>query len=203
MNRSMAILLSAAVGALVFPASALGLHLPLWLDAGLTAAAFAGVYLTVRRPSNVEGVDEDLVIEARNQTGRGLVEDGAEALERLRKAGKAIKDAPMRGQVDSLCRTADKVMRDVRSDPSRAMAVRRLLTFYLPNAASLTEGWQTLEQRSTPPGDRAEQTRKTMLALNEAFSKFADDLTAPQMQTLDLDLKMLNDALKSDLEKTP
>ncbi len=202
MSRGVAILIAAGLAAIVFPATALGLHLPLWIDAGLSVAVLSGAYMVISRPSSVDGIDEDQVIEARNQTGRGLVDDGADALERLRKAGKAIKDAAMRGQVDSLCRTADKVIRDVRADPSKAMAVRRLLTFYLPNAASLTEGWQTLEQRATPGGDRAEQTRKTMLALNDAFSKFADDLTAPQMQTLDLDLKMLNDALKSDLEKT-
>jgi hypothetical protein len=203
MSRGTAILISAAAAAVAFPAAALGLHLPLWLDGGLSAAVFGGLYLVVRRPAAGSGLDDDSVIEARNQTGRGLLEDGTAALDRLRRSGKMIQDAPMRGQVERLCRTADKVIQGVRTDPGKAMAVRRLLTFYLPNAASLSEGWQALEQRTTPGGDRAEQTRKTMLALNDAFSQYADDLTQPQMQTLDLDLKVLNDALKSDLEKTP
>lgn len=201
MNRGSSILASAAAAAVAFPATALGLHLPLLLDAGLAAAVFGGVYLVARSPGRGSSLDDESVIEARNQTGRGLIEDGAEALERLRRVGRTLQDAPMRGQVERLTRTADKVLRDVRADPSRAMGVRRLLTFYLPNAASLAEGWQALERRSVP-GERAEQTRKTMIALNEAFARYADDLTEPQMQTLDLDLKVLNDALKSDLEKT-
>jgi hypothetical protein len=109
----------------------------------------------------------------------------------------------MRGQITALATTGDKVLKDVREDPSKAMAVRRLLTFYLPTAASLAEGWRALEERRTPAPDRALQTRQTMMALNEAFSQFADNLSAPQMQTLDLDLKVLNDALKNDLDAAP
>jgi hypothetical protein len=90
----------------------------------------------------------------------------------------------------------------VRADPTRAMAVRRLLTFYLPNAASLAEGWVALEGRALPSPERMTQTGQTLRSLNEAFAKFADDMAEPQMQTLDVDLKVVNDALKSDLEKT-
>ena len=46
------------------------------------------------------------------------------------------------------------------------------------------------------------QTGATLRSLNEAFAKFSDDMVEPQMQTLDIDLKVVNDALKSDLEKT-
>ena len=38
------------------------------------------------------------------------------------------------------------------------MAVRRLLTFYLPNAASLAEGWVTLEGSAVPSPERMAQT---------------------------------------------
>jgi len=47
------------------------------------------------------------------------------------------------------------------------------------------------------------QTGPTLRALNEAFSRFSDDLMEPQMQTLDIDLKVVNDALKSDLDALP
>jgi hypothetical protein len=81
------------------------------------------------------------------------------------------------------------------------MAVRRLLNFYLPNAASVAEGWRALENKSEPSPERVRETRETMAQLNDAFTRFADDLHEPQMQTLDLDLKVLNDALKQDLER--
>jgi hypothetical protein len=46
------------------------------------------------------------------------------------------------------------------------------------------------------------QTGATLRTLNEAFAKFSDDMVEPQMQTLDIDLKVVNDALRADLEKT-
>jgi hypothetical protein len=82
------------------------------------------------------------------------------------------------------------------------MAVRRLLTFYLPNAASLAEGWLALEGKASPSPERMAQCGQTLRALNEAFAKFSDDLVEPQMQDLDIDLKVVNDALKADVEKT-
>ena len=82
------------------------------------------------------------------------------------------------------------------------MAVRRFLTFYLPNAAGITEGWQTLERNANPAAERVAQTREVMKALGDAFQKFASQADTPELEELDLNLKVVKDALKSDLEKT-
>jgi 5-bromo-4-chloroindolyl phosphate hydrolysis protein len=201
LSRGTAILLAALAAAAVMPAAAIGLHLPLWLDLGLSGGTFAGGFLLLRSGKQ-ETLDADELADARNQTARGLIPDAAAALDRMKKAMTQIKDPAVRGQVDGLVRTGTKVLGDVRTDPSRAMAVRRLLTFYLPNAASIAEGWVALESRATPSPERMAQTGATLRSLNEAFAKFSDDMVEPQMQTLDIDLKVVNDALRSDLEKT-
>ena len=201
LSRGTAILLAALAAAAVMPAAAIGLHLPLWLDLGLSGGTFAGGFLLLRSGKQ-ETLDADAVADARNQTGRGLIPDAAAALDRMKKALTQIKDPAVRGQVDGLVRTGAKVLGNVRADPSKAMAVRRLLTFYLPNAASIAEGWVALEGRATPSPERMAQTGATLRSLNEAFAKFSDDMVEPQMQTLDIDLKVVNDALKADLEKT-
>jgi hypothetical protein len=201
LSRGTAILLAAVAAAFVMPAAAIGLHLPLWLDLGLSGGTFAGGFLLLRSGKQ-DTLDTEMLTDARNQTALGLVRDGQAALDRMKKALTQIKDPAVRGQVDSLARTGQKVVTDIRADSSRAMAVRRLLTFYLPNAASIAEGWVALEGRATPSPERMAQTGATLRALNEAFAKFSDDMVEPQMQTLDIDLKVVNDALKADLEKT-
>lgn len=201
LSRGTAILLAALAAAAVMPAAAIGLHLPLWLDLGLSGGTFAGGFLLLRS-GKPEALDAEVLADTRNQTGRGLIPDAAAALDRMKKALTHIKDPSVRGQVDGLVRTGTKVLNDVRADPSRAMAVRRLLTFYLPNAASIADGWVALEGRAMPSPERMAQTGATLRSLNEAFAKFSDDMVEPQMQTLDIDLKVVNDALKSDLEKT-
>jgi hypothetical protein len=201
LSRGTAILLAAVAAAVVMPVAGIGLHLPIWLDLGLSGGTFAGGFLLLRSGKQAS-LDAEMLADARNQTGLGLIPDAAASLDRMKKALALIKDPGVRGQVDGLVRTGAKVLGDVRADPSRAMAVRRLLTFYLPNAASIAEGWVALEGRATPSPERMAQTGATLRSLNEAFAKFSDDMVEPQMQTLDIDLKVVNDALKADLEKT-
>jgi 5-bromo-4-chloroindolyl phosphate hydrolysis protein len=154
------------------------------------------------RSGKQPSLDEQVLNDARAQTGRSLLPDAIDALDRMKQAMARIRDPAVRGQVADLITTGRKVVDQVRADPGRAMAVRRLLTFYLPNAASLTEGWVTLEGRALPSPERMSQTGQTLRALNQAFAKFADDMAEPELQSLDVDLKVVNDALKSDLEKT-
>jgi hypothetical protein len=201
MRSGSRILLASAAAAIAFPLLALVLKLPLWLSLAVAAVLFGAAWLLA--PSGGAGgtmIDSDALLDARSDTARGLVSDGQAALDRLRIAARAIQDKAMGQSVSGLADLGEKVLGEVRADPNRAMAVRRLLTFYMPNAASLAEGWRALEQRATPSPERVTQTRETMQALDEAFRKFSDDAAEPQMQALDLDLKILKDALKSDLE---
>jgi hypothetical protein len=199
MGSGTAIFAGAVGAALAFPALALGLGLPLWLAAPIAAGVFVGLWLVLKGRA-APGLSDEAVLAARNETARGLISDGTEALQRLERAMASIADKPMHAEVQKLADIGEKVLKDVRTSPDRAMAVRRLLTFYLPNAANLAEGWRSLESRVTPAPERAEQVRTTMHALGDAFARFADDVSEPQLQSLDLDLKVVNDALKSDLE---
>ena len=200
-SRGTAILLSASGAAVTLPAAALVVHLPFLIAGGLSAGVFAGLFLVLRSGAQ-EKLDEEALSDARAQTGRGLIPDAQGAIDRMKKALGQIRDPAVRGQVGDLVRTGQKVLGDVRANPAKAMAVRRLLTFYLPNAASLAEGWVALEGKASPSPERMTQCGQTLRSLNEAFAKFSDDLVEPQMQDLDIDLKVVNDALKADLEKT-
>lgn len=204
MGRGMATLWAGVAAAIVLPAAALGLHLPWWLALLIAAAVFVGLWLVLKRGSGLgSGLTDEAVLDARGDTARDLLTGASAAVDRLKSAAKAIKDQGMRDQVDQLSKVGERVLREVRDDPDRAMAVRRLLTFYLPNAASVADGWRTLETRALPSPQRMTQTREVMGGLTQAFAKYADDVAAPELQTLDLDLKVLKDALKADLQGDP
>lgn len=200
-GRGSSTLLAGGAAAVALPALALGAHLPLPIAGAVAAAVFAGVWLLAPGPT-ARTLDVDALTETQDDTARALIADAQGSLARLRAAGAGVRDAQMKAGVEKLQATADRVLSDLRASPDRVMAVRRLLTFYLPNAASLAEGWRALEQTARPSLERVAQTRSTMAALDDAFTRYADDMQAPQLQTLDLDLKVLNDALKADLEKT-
>jgi hypothetical protein len=200
MGRGTSTLIAGAAGAVVLPALALGLALPLWLSAVVAAGVFGGLQLALRPGGG--GLDQGAYLEAQTDTVRGLISDGSAALDRLRMIAPKIKDQAMQAAVQNLSTMAAKILARVGNDPTRAMAVRRLLTFYLPNAASIAEGWQTLESTAQPSPQRMQQARDVMKALSEAFAKFANEADAPELQELDLDMKVVTDALKTDLEKT-
>ncbi|HZZ87218.1 MAG TPA: 5-bromo-4-chloroindolyl phosphate hydrolysis family protein [Caulobacteraceae bacterium] len=201
LSRGNATLLGACAAGVAMPLGAFVVGLPLWIDGPISAGVGLGLFFLLRSGKQ-PSLDEQVLNDARAQTGRSLLPDALDALDRMKQAMGRIKDPAVRGQVADLITKGRKVVDQVRADPGRAMAVRRLLTFYLPNAASLAEGWVALEGRALPSPERMTQTGDTLRALNQAFAKFADDMAEPQMQTLDVDLKVVNDALKSDLEKT-
>ena len=201
LSRGTATLLAACAAGAVLPLGVFLIGLPIWIDAPVAGGVGLGLYF-VLRSGRQPTVDEQALNDARAQTGRSLLPDATAALDRMKQTLGQIRDPAVRGQVAELVTTGRKVVDQVRADPTRAMAVRRLLTFYLPNAASLAEGWVALEGRALPSPERMTQTGQTLRSLNQAFAKFSDDMAEPQMQTLDVDLKVVNDALKSDLEKT-
>jgi len=199
MERGTSIFVAGLAAAVALPVCVFALGLPLWLGVAIAAGVFFGLTLALR--SSGFGLNVDALEEAQSDTTRGLITDGGAALDRLKRTVPAIQDASMRKSVQGLCGTADKILANIRTDPVRVMAVRRFLTFYLPNAASIAEGWQTLERNASLSPERVAQTRDVMGALGDAFKKFASDADAPELQELDLNLKVVKDSLKADLEK--
>ena len=205
LSSGAAALIAGGVAAVIPPVLVLGLDQSIWLGLGAAAGAFGAIWgLLSARPGGGGGaprLEAGPIAEARADTARALIAEGQQALERLRQTSRLIRDELMREEIKLLTMKAERVMRDIRDHPAKVMAVRRLLTFYLPNAASVAEGWRALENKHTPAPETEVQTRETMAALNDAFGKFADQAHEPQLQTLDLDLRVLKDALKADLER--
>ena len=189
--------------ALTPPILVLGFGLPAWLALTIAFLEFVVLWFLLKPGAEPERgrLDAGAISANRRGAAEDLIADGERALQRLRDAPRTIRDQLMREEIRLLVMKADRVMREVRGQPDKVMAVRRMLNFYLPNAASVAEGWRALENKSEPSPDRVQQTRETMAQLNDAFTRFADELHEPQMQTLDLDLKVLNDALKQDLDE--
>ena len=205
LSSGAAALIAGAVAAVIPPVLVLGLDQSIWLGLGVAGGAFGAIWGMLqagwRGGSQAPRLESGPMAEARADTARSLMTEGQHALERLRQTSRLIRDELMREEIKLLTMKAERVMRDVRDHPGKVMAVRRLLSFYLPNAASVAEGWRALENKHTPAPETEVQTRETMAALNDAFGKFADQAHEPQLQTLDLDLRVLKDALKADLER--
>jgi len=60
-----------------------------------------------------------------------------------------------------------------------------------------------LEQQRSPDGGRLEQAEAVIGKLNEAFGHYADTMLESDLSGLDVDLRLIERAVKDDLENSP
>ena len=77
--------------------------------------------------------------------------------------------------------------------------MRRFLTYYLPRAAEVADGFATLEGNRVPNAARLGEVGSVIVKLEEAFVHYADSLTDAELGTLDTDLRLIRASLKEDL----
>jgi hypothetical protein len=84
----------------------------------------------------------------------------------------------------------------VTADPARLPTLLRAFTYYLPAAAELGED----RARLAPQADarRLLEIDDTLARLADAFAGFERQALAPDLQELDLDLRLIDQALASD-----
>jgi len=76
--------------------------------------------------------------------------------------------------------------------------VQRFLTYYLPAAADVAEGAVAIFAQARPDTGRIAEVKATAERLDAAFATYADNLVLADLSRLDLDLKLLGQALDED-----
>ena len=82
------------------------------------------------------------------------------AADRLARRRRTIADKDMAAKVKHLSDIAADVIAKVEAKPDSAPAVRRFLTYYVPQAAEVAEGYAVLEDRRAPEPGTAGQCRR-------------------------------------------
>jgi hypothetical protein len=94
---------------------------------------------------------------------------------------------------------AGAIRTGIERDPMRLDRVRRLLTYYLPRAADLAAAYAALEQSLAPDAARMAATAELIDRLDVAFTRYAANLQDADLDTLDIELKLLKRSLDEDL----
>lgn len=183
------------------------LHLPILFGFLAAAGAFfvvarssAGGARRIQAPRRPDKrVDWSRIQSGRASAARAILGDSVPEAERLVAAGKAIRKPLLRKQVIGLAVTANRIFEGVAEDPERLAKVQRFLAYYLPSAAEIAEGYRALENQRTPDPARLAQTEDMISRLQNAFENYADSMMEDEIQSLDLEMKMLEKNLKEDL----
>jgi GNAT superfamily N-acetyltransferase len=174
----------------------LGLGFGIALAAGLAL----GIALTLLlRPRSLA---ERVPAGTRGELVRRLIAEAEPPLAQLRAAAGAIRAPGIGVRFTHMAEAAEAVMQALAADPARIGQGQRLLTYLLPRAAQLAEGLRLVEAQAAPDPERQGRLAAMTARLETAFMRSRDSLAEPELRALDLELRLLEDALaETDAKK--
>ncbi|TPM36536.1 5-bromo-4-chloroindolyl phosphate hydrolase [Mesorhizobium sp. B2-3-3] len=187
-----------ASAALLIGLSALT-QFPFLVSAVISVLVFAGLVFVLAPRQLFEGLDLSTMNGSRVAFARELLAQAQPAADRLTAAAGSIADKDMKAKVKNLSDIAADVISKVEQKPETAPSVRRFLTYYVPQAAEVAEGYATLANRRAPSQARLANVGAVIAKLQDAFVHYADSLADSELGTLDVDLRLIQESLKEDI----
>ncbi|MBZ9799907.1 5-bromo-4-chloroindolyl phosphate hydrolysis family protein [Mesorhizobium sp. ES1-4] len=174
-------------------------HFPFLVSAIVAALVFAGLVFVLAPRQLFEGLDLSTLSGSKVAFARELLAQAQPAADRLSAAAGSIADKDMKAKVKNLSDIAADVISKVETKPETAPSVRRFLTYYVPQAAEVAEGYATLANRRAPSQARLANVGAVITKLQDAFVHYADSLADSELGTLDVDLRLIQESLKEDI----
>lgn len=201
--RSSVDLWAGLAGGIFAPVASFGFGLPLWASLPGAVLIFVGTRLAFAPRGLFEGLDGKALDAAALDLAREVLTAAQVDLVRLGAAAHAVREPSARRDLDHLHTVAGRVISEVERTPRRLSSVRRLLTYYLPAAVRLGEGYGVLEGANRPDHARLDAAGALIGRLDTVFARHADRLSAPEIEGLDVELKLLADAIRAEERSSP
>lgn len=180
------------------PVASFGLGLPLWVSLPGAVVIFLGTRLALAPRAPFDELDANAIDAAGREFAAEILAAARDDLDRLRDAARAVSAPEIRARLEHLHGIAARVTRDVERKPQRLVSVRRLLTYYLPACVRLGEGFRVLESANQPDRKRLAATGAMIARLDSVFGRHADRVNAVEVEGLDVELKLLTDAIHAE-----
>ncbi len=192
-------IMAGLVTAILVPVLTFAAGMPFWIAVVVGLLVFAGLVFLLAPRRLFEGLDIKVIGRGRLAVARELLEAAVPSAQRLEAAADDITDKQTAARVRHLAEIAADVFRTVEAKPESANAVRRFLSYYLPRAAEVAEGFAAIEAKRAPDIKQLEDVRAVLVKLEDAFVHYADSLVDDALGTLDTDLRLIQASLKEDL----
>lgn len=171
----------------------------------LATLAGLGAYylLAFLLPATLSGKDKrslsDAPLQSDNQDPR--VELLVEAHQHVAILGAARAQMPMaaRATLDGLYGHATAIIDEVSAQPEKLGPVLRFFTYYLPSTADLV--MDRIKLAPHAGSQRLAEIDQTLARLVEAFAGFDAAVKAPDLESVDMDIELLDQALNADLKE--
>ncbi|MDO5133757.1 MAG: 5-bromo-4-chloroindolyl phosphate hydrolysis family protein [Eubacteriales bacterium] len=164
---------------------------------GFAAAAAQGV--------SADSLPDDLKLRPEDQKlpaeARKIVEEGLLYMGRVREYNRLIADEEMTAKLTQLETTMNRILEQIRKDPSSAPNLRRLMVYYLPTTMKLLEAYVELD-RQPMAGENIVSTkqeiREALGTINLAFENLLDSLFQDMAWDISSDISVMKTMMEQD-----
>ena len=132
---------------------------------------------------------------------RKIVEEGLLYMGRIREANRAIGDVEISDELSRLEITMNRIIEQIRKDPSSAPNLRRLMVYYLPTTMKLLQAYIELD-RQPMAGENIistkQEIREALGTINIAFENLLDSLFQDMAWDISSDISVMKTMMAQD-----
>lgn len=193
-------ILAGAAAAILLPGLAL-IGVPFLFAAIIAAVAFVGLVVLLSPRKAFEDIGKPGIGKQQTALARELLTQAEPFAEQLLAASRRISDPIVRNKSVNLVEITREIFDEVEANPEKASAVQRFLSYYLPQAAQIAEGYVNIEAKHAPRPERLAAIAEMIDKLEGAFIHYSDGLAEADLGTLDVDLRAIETSLEEDIRR--
>ena len=132
---------------------------------------------------------------------RKIVEEGLLYMGRIREANRAIGDEEISDELLHLEITMNRIIEQIRKDPSSAPNLRRLMVYYLPTTMKLLQAYIELDKQPLAGENiisTKQEIKEALGTINTAFENLLDSLFQDMAWDISSDISVMKTMMAQD-----
>ena len=135
------------------------------------------------------------------ENARAIIREGKEYIKTIHEYNDEIPGVEMSEKLYRLESTMDRIVEQVRQNPSSAPELRKLMSYYLPTTVKLLKAYKELDKQ-TVSGENITNTKQeiedALDTINDAFEKLLDSLFQNMAWDVSSDISVMNTMFAQD-----
>lgn len=172
------------------------------LVAGRTAVKVSktgAVIVPQRAQIEAPKVSESALPQGRTELVQQVLGEAASALRALDATMSKLRHPDSVSSVARIVAVGNRVMQTVAASPEKLSIAQRVFTYYCPETVKVADALAKLEAEANPDVERITGTQGVLRKLEVLFERTELELKADEGKELDIDLRLLDQSIESDL----
>lgn len=172
----------------------------LFMDRGAKKAIASGATPVPRR-AEIEAptVGENTLPSGRAELVQQVLGEAATSLRALDHVMPRLRHPDSVSSVARIIAVGNRIMQSVAANPEKLAIAQRVFTYYCPETVKVADALSKLELDANPDVERITGTQTVLKKLEVLFERTELELKADQGKELDIDLRLLDQSIESDL----